>query len=147
MDTEPGSTMTSATVTGIAAAGKAAPRNTMANATVANVARWNGTNGAYELDYVNAANPSGVVADTIGISRADLRDALKSGQTIRQVATDHGVDPQAVVDAALAALNGRVDEAVANGRISAERGDTIKGKAAERAPQLLDHVFGQHAGA
>lgn len=28
-----------------------------------NVARWNGSNGVYELDYVNAANPNGVVSD------------------------------------------------------------------------------------
>jgi len=38
MDTEPGSTMTNATVTSVAAAGKATAPNTMTNATVANVA-------------------------------------------------------------------------------------------------------------
>jgi hypothetical protein len=38
MDTEPGSTMTNATVTSVAAAGMGAPRNTMTNATVADVA-------------------------------------------------------------------------------------------------------------
>jgi len=106
------------------------------------------TNPSGQVRHPRAARAlGGVVADTIGISRADLRTALKSGQTIRQVATDHGVDPQKVVDAALAAVNTRVDQAVANGRISADRGATIKAKAAERAPQLLDHVFGQKAAA
>jgi len=38
MDTEPGSTMTNATVTDVTAAPKSAPRSTMTNATVANVA-------------------------------------------------------------------------------------------------------------
>ena len=38
MDTEPGSTMTNATVTNVTAAPKSAPRSTMTNATVANVA-------------------------------------------------------------------------------------------------------------
>ena len=38
MDTEPGSTMTNATVTNVAAAPKPAPHSTMTNATVANVA-------------------------------------------------------------------------------------------------------------
>jgi ABC-type phosphate transport system substrate-binding protein len=36
---------------------------TVTGPTVQNVARWNGTNGSYELDYVNGANPSGVVSD------------------------------------------------------------------------------------
>ncbi|MFI5045454.1 MAG: hypothetical protein ACHQIG_00200 [Acidimicrobiia bacterium] len=89
----------------------------------------------------------GVVADTIGISRADLRDALKGGQTIGEVAQAHGVAGKAVVDAVVAAVDSRVDQAVANNRITADRGATIKTKVAEKAPQLLDHVFGQHAAA
>jgi hypothetical protein len=88
-----------------------------------------------------------VVANTIGIPRSELRDALKGGQTIAQVAQDHGVDPQAVVDAALKAVDGRVDQAVTNGKISSDRGATIKAKAAEKAPNLLNRQFGQGANA
>jgi hypothetical protein len=88
-----------------------------------------------------------VVADTIGIERSALRDALKSGQSIAEVAQAHGVDPQAVIDAALAAIDGRVDQAVANGRISAERGEAVKAKAAERASTFVNRHFGQGANA
>jgi hypothetical protein len=85
----------------------------------------------------------GVVASTIGIERADLRAALKSGQSVAEIAQAHNVEPQAVVDAVVSAVNQRVDEAVANGRITAERGDTIKGKVAERANTLVNRHFGQ----
>src|SRR5947209_1984947 len=44
-----------------------------------------------------------VAATTIGISEADLRSAIESGQTIAQVAQAHGVDPQTVIDAMVAA--------------------------------------------
>ena len=80
----------------------------------------------------------GIITDTIGVSRADLRTALKSGQSVAEVAQAHGVDPQAVIDAVVNAVNQRVDEAVQNGRITAERGETIKGKAPERITNLVN---------
>jgi hypothetical protein len=87
-----------------------------------------------------------VVADTIGIERYELREALRSGQSISEVAQANGVDPQAVVDALLTAINDRVDRRVANGWISEERGAEIKEKAAERVQQLVDRHFGSGAG-
>lgn len=86
-----------------------------------------------------------VVANTIGIERSALRDGLRNGQSIAEIAQANGVDPQVVIDAALAAINGRVDQAVANGRITAERGDSIKAKAAERAPTFVNRHFGANA--
>ena len=50
MDSEPGSTMTNATVTSVAPAATAAPRTTMTNATVANVApSWLGAKDHAEV--------------------------------------------------------------------------------------------------
>jgi DNA polymerase IIIc chi subunit len=40
-----------------------------------------------------------VAAKTIGISPADLRTAVKGGQTVAQVAQAHNVQPQTVIDA------------------------------------------------
>jgi len=62
-----------------------------------------------------------IAADTIGISTQELRDALKSGKSIAQVAQEHGVDPAAVVDALVQARTARVQE---------------------RAQKLVDRVFG-----
>src|SRR3954466_3039084 len=68
----------------------------------------------------------GVVTKTIGIDRATLRQGLRSGQTIAQIATANGVEPQTVIDALVTAANHRIDKAVAHGRITAERAANIK---------------------
>ena len=62
-----------------------------------------------------------VAADTIGITTQELRDALKSGKSIAQVAQEHGVDPAAVVDAIVQARTAKLQA---------------------RAQKLVDRVFG-----
>lgn len=86
-----------------------------------------------------------VVTDTLGVSRDQLRDALKGGQTISQYATSLGKDPQAVVDALTKAANTRLDKLVADGKITQQRADTIKSKLPQRIDKLMNHQFGQHA--
>lgn len=83
-----------------------------------------------------------VAADTIGISTDELKSELKAGRSIAQVATDHGVDPQTVVQAIDDDVNQRVDQAVADGKLTQERGETIKQKAPEVIQRVVDHVFG-----
>jgi hypothetical protein len=89
---------------------------------------------------------AGIVSETLGVSRADLRAALKGGQSVREYAESLSKDPQTVVDALTSAANARIDTAVANGRISAERGETAKGKVAERVAKGMDRHFGQAQG-
>ena len=62
-----------------------------------------------------------VAADTIGIPATELRDQLKAGKTIAQVAQEHGVDPATVVDAIVQARTAKVQE---------------------RAEKLVNHQFG-----
>lgn len=83
-----------------------------------------------------------LTADTIGISTDELKSELKAGRSIAQVATDHGVDPQTVVQAIDDDVNQRVDQAVADGKLTQERGETIKQKAPEVIQRVVDHVFG-----
>ena len=80
----------------------------------------------------------GIVAETVGIDRKELRTELRSGKTIAEIATAHGVDPQTVVDALVDAANQRVDRAAANGRITAERAAKIKERLPERITRLVN---------
>ncbi len=48
-----------------------------------------------------------VAAKTIGISAADLRTAIKGGQTVAQVAQAHNVSTQTVIDAVVTDLTAR----------------------------------------
>ena len=88
-----------------------------------------------------------VAADTLGVSRQDLRTALKGGQTISEFATSQGKDPQTVVDALTTAANTKLDQLVAAGRFSPDRAASIKNKLPTRIAALMNHHFGQHASA
>ena len=89
----------------------------------------------------------GIVTDTLGVSRQDLRTAVQGGQTISQYATSLGKDPQTVVDALTNAGNTKLDQLVADGKITQERADTAKGKLPARIDKLMNRQFGQHASA
>jgi hypothetical protein len=86
-----------------------------------------------------------VVTDTLGVSRQELREAMKSGQTLTQYATSLGKDPQTLVDALTNAANTKLDELVADGTITQERADTVKSKLPARIDKLMNRQFGQHA--
>jgi hypothetical protein len=88
-----------------------------------------------------------VVTDTLGVSRQDLRAAMKGGQTLSQYATSLGKDPQTLVDALTSAANTKLDQLVADGTITQERADTIKSKLPARIDKLMNRQFGQHASA
>ena len=84
-----------------------------------------------------------VVSDTLGVSRQDLRTALKGGQSVNEYAQSLGKDPQGVKDALVRGVDQAVDKAVANGRIDQARADQIKANAPARIDRALDHHFGQ----
>jgi hypothetical protein len=85
-----------------------------------------------------AARALGVVADTIGISPRALVDALRGGKSVADVAKDHGVDPQKVIDAVVGAADKKVDEAVANGKLDADRAATIKDRLPDRITRIVN---------
>jgi hypothetical protein len=86
-----------------------------------------------------------VVADTLGVTRQDLRTALKGGQTISEYATSLGKDPKTVSDALVTAANSKLDQLVAAGKLQQDRADTIKGKLPARVDKVMNHHFGQQA--
>lgn len=87
----------------------------------------------------------GIVSKTLGVTRLQLRNALRSGKSISEYATSLGKDPQTVVDALVKAADARIDKAVSNGRITSQRADTLKAKVPGWVNQVVDHHFGQHA--
>ncbi|MGH8924520.1 MAG: hypothetical protein ACRDWA_07800 [Acidimicrobiia bacterium] len=81
-----------------------------------------------------------VAATTIGITEADLVEALRGGQSVAEVAEENGVEVQAVIDALVAEVNSRVDEAVANGRLDEDRAAEIKANAVDRVTDFVNGV-------
>src|SRR6476620_4832247 len=88
-----------------------------------------------------------VITDTLAVSRQDLRAALQGGQTLSQYTTSLGKDPQTVVDALTNAATTKLDQLVAEGTITQERADTVKGNLPGRIDKLMNRQFGERASA
>ncbi len=77
------------------------------------------------------------VQELLGLSAEELREQLRSGSTLGDIATAQGVDPQDVVDAIVAEMTERVDAAVADGKLDA---DAAAEKLAEAEQRVSDRV-------
>lgn len=77
-------------------------------------------------------------AEAIGIDESALRDALRDGQTLAQVAEANGVERQAVIDALVTDVQEHLDDAVADGRLDeAEVAERLT-EATERITSFVD---------
>jgi len=87
-----------------------------------------------------------VVTETLGVSRQDLRTALQGGQqTLAQYTTSLGKDPQTVVDALTNAATTKLDQLVADGKITQESADTIRGGETIHSLELTRAADGSYA--
>jgi len=80
-----------------------------------------------------------VAAEVIGIEVDELRAALQDGSTIAEVAEANDVDPQDVIDAMVANLEEKLDEKVAEGRITE---DEAAEKLESKTERITNKVFG-----
>lgn len=76
-------------------------------------------------------------AEVLSMTPDDLRAELQAGKSLAEVAEEQGVDPQAVCDAIHAQVEERIQEAVADGRLTQEQTDQILERMAEREGDCL----------
>ena len=81
-----------------------------------------------------------IAATTIGVTPEELRTALQAGQSIADVAKSKSVDPQAVIDAMVAAMNQRLAESVSSGKLTQAKADELKASATTRITDLVNGV-------
>lgn len=79
-------------------------------------------------------------AEAIGIEADELKAALEEGQSIAEVAEANGVDADVVVDALVANAEARIDEKVAEGRLT---DDEAAEKLAEKTERIEARVDGE----
>lgn len=82
-----------------------------------------------------------ISAKTIDVPASTLVSDLRSGQSIAEVATAHGVSPQTVVDALVSAGDNWVDRAVSDHRLTTAQADKIKALLPTAATKVVDHQF------
>jgi hypothetical protein len=79
-----------------------------------------------------------VVAGLLGITTEQLRDALRDGSSIADIAAENGVDVQVVIDALVAEVQDHLDVAVADGRLTQAEADEKLAEATERITDMVN---------
>lgn len=79
-----------------------------------------------------------VAAETLDLTEDELRTALREGTTLAEIATEQGVDRQALVDALVADAEAKIAEKVADGAITQDRADEMTGRLAEMVGSMVD---------
>ena len=82
-------------------------------------------------------------AETIGVEPSALREAVRGGQTVGAFAEAHGVDPDDVEQAIADALAARIDQALAEGKISEARAAKAKARVGTFADRIVHGLPGQ----
>jgi hypothetical protein len=85
-----------------------------------------------------------LVAKTIGVTRPELRQELAAGKTIATIATEHGVQPQAVIAALESAATTKIDAAQAANVITPERAAKLKTRLHTAIPKLVNTWHPRH---
>ena len=80
-----------------------------------------------------------LAATTIGITPAELLKELRAGKTIATIATEHGVQPQAVVTALENAATAKIAAAQAANKITAERAAKLTTRFNRLIPKLVNN--------
>lgn len=88
-----------------------------------------------------------VIADALGIDLATLRDELRDGASLADVAAAHGVDVQVVIDAIVARASERLDQAVEDGRLTDEQAADRLAELTERVTDMVERPMPQRPGA
>ncbi len=83
------------------------------------------------------------IEEQAGLSREDLRTRMRGGESLADIIEAEGGDLEAVVSAALAGLDDKVNELVEGGRLESDQVEDFKAKAEQR---VRDWLNGTHEG-
>ena len=90
--------------------------------------------------------PLDAAAEALGLTAEELREALADGSTLAEVAEEQGVKPTELVDALVAAETERLDEAVADGRLTQDEADDRAEMLEERLTEQVEQGFAGRGG-
>ena len=82
-----------------------------------------------------------ISSKTIGVTPQDLVSELKSGKSIADVAAEHSVSAQTVVNALVAAGDAKISQAVTNHKLTSTQASEIEAALPGLANKLVSHTF------
>jgi polyhydroxyalkanoate synthesis regulator phasin len=94
--------------------------------------------GLRELPFVRPALDLDLAADYLELTPSELRDELAEGKSLADVARAEGKSVDGLVQVLVGAAEERIDDAVADGRLSEERASELKADLEERIEERVD---------
>jgi len=83
-------------------------------------------------------SPMAAIAKTLGLTQTELMTAMREGKTIAELAQEKGVSTDAIVNAIVAAEKERLDQAVADGKLTQAQADALLKVTRVMAPSYLE---------
>jgi hypothetical protein len=87
------------------------------------------------------AAASEAVTELLGIDADTLREQLKGGESLADIANASGVDTNTLIDAIVSESQARVDSALEDGKIDADKAADISARIEERVINMVDRTF------
>lgn len=128
----------SATPTPLPTAATTASRTTAASGASAGSPAAGTAQGTRRIRRRIIAGALKIAAQTIGITRKALVQEVRAGKTVADVASEHNVQPQAVIDALTRAATTRIEAARTAGKITAKRAAKLEGRLATIVPNFVN---------
>lgn len=82
----------------------------------------------------------------LNIDQQTFMNEMHNGKSLAQIAEDNGVDRQDVIDLMVKQMNRHIDQALKDGRITADKANDMKAHAVERAQKMVDRTGPAHPG-
>lgn len=97
--------------------------------------------GRLIVDHPLAVRGLRILSDTLAemadLETGDILSAVRDGKTLADIAIENGLDPDAVVQAALAATSETLQESVTNSAITQDQADKLLAQAQELYPKAM----------
>ena len=77
--------------------------------------------------------------EALNMSPAELGQEILSGKTLADIARSKGVDPQVLIDAAVAPIKERLDNSVKNGKLTQAEADEHLAKATLSITEMINN--------
>ncbi|WP_158289505.1 SHOCT domain-containing protein [Paenibacillus flagellatus] len=112
---------------------------TQADSPVQNGKPFGGKRGAGDFGRsLHGVGSSEELATLLGMTQDELHEALKSGKTIAAIAGEKNVSVQSVVDLIVRTETARLDQLLADGKLTQEQYDARKAELADRATKRVN---------
>ena len=88
----------------------------------------------------------GVVIESLGLEKADIAEEIRNGSTLGEIAESNGIITEDLISTITSIMTEKLNEAVAEGKITADEALTKASNIQERAEQMVKKPLDQKPG-